>query len=63
MFIGIIISERIPLHPSTIHRVVVAEIVVDEGEFGVVKLTAPLDGLGDIVRRRSVGALAWQAVG
>ena len=40
-----------------------AVVVVDEAEFGVVELTGPLDRLLDTASRRTVGALAWQAIG
>ena len=40
-----------------------AVVIVQQTEFGVVVLAAPLDGLGNIASRRTVGALAWQAVG
>ena len=38
-------------------------VVVGEAEFGVVVLAGPLDGLFDTASRRTVGALAWQAIG
>ena len=38
-------------------------VVVHQTEFCVAVLTTPLDGLGNIASRRTVGALAWQAVG
>ena len=41
---GIIISERIPSQPPSIHRVIVAVVVVDEAQFGVVVFAGPLDG-------------------
>ena len=41
-------SKIIPSQPSTIHRVIVAVVVVDKAEFGIVVLAGPLDGLGDI---------------
>ena len=50
-------------HPSTHHRVIVAVVVVDEAELGVIELAGPLDGLFDTASRRTVGALAWQAIG
>ena len=40
-----------------------AVVVVDEAEFGVVELAGPLDRLLDTASRRTVGALAWQAIG
>ena len=53
----------IPSHPSAIYRVIVAVVVVSEAEFGIVVLAGPQDGLGDTASRRTVGALAWQAIG
>ena len=53
----------IPSHPPAIYRVIVAVVVVSEAEFGIVVLAGPLDGLGDTASRRTVGALAWQAIG
>ena len=38
----------IPPQPSAICGIIVAIVVVDEGELGVVVLGGPLDGLGDI---------------
>ena len=40
-----------------------AVVVVDEAEFCVVELAGPLDGLLYITSRRTVSALACQAVG
>ena len=40
-----------------------AVVVVDEAEFCVVELAGPLDSLLYITSRRTVSALAWQAVG
>ena len=47
--------------PPSIHLIVVAVVVVDEGQFRVIELAAPLDGLGGATSRRTSGALAWQA--
>ena len=44
-------SKIIPSQPSTIHRVVVAVVVVDEAQFGAVVFAGLLDGLGDISLR------------
>ena len=38
-------------------------VVVDEAELGIVEFAGPLDGLFDTASRRTVGALAWQAIG
>ncbi len=51
----------ITINPSPIHRIVVAVVVVNEGQLGVIELAAPLDGLGGAAGRRTSGALAWQA--
>ena len=40
-----------------------AVVVVDEAELGIIELAGPLDGLFDTASRRTVGALAWQAIG
>ena len=37
---------KISASPSSIHRIIVAVVVVDEGQLGVIELAAPLDGLG-----------------
>ena len=46
--ICIVVFNNITPNPSPIHRVIVAVVVVNEAEFGVVILAGPLDGLGDI---------------
>ena len=48
-------------NPSSIHRIIVAVVVVNEGQLRVIELAAPLDGLGGAASRRTSGALAWQA--
>ena len=40
-----------------------AVIVIDQAELGIIELAGPLDGLLDTASRRTVGALAWQAIG
>ena len=52
---------KISASPSPIHRIIVAVVVVNEGQLGVIELAAPLDGLGGATSRRTSGALAWQA--
>ena len=51
----------IPPNPPAVCRIIVAVVVVDEGQLGVIELAAPLDGLGGAASRRTSGALAWQA--
>ena len=48
-------------NPSSIYRIIVAVVVVNEGQLRVIELAAPLDGLGGVASRRTSGALAWQA--
>ena len=52
---------KIAASPSPIHRIIVAVVVVNEGQLRVIELAAPLDGLGGAASRRTSGALAWQA--
>ncbi len=40
-----------------------AVVVVDEAELAIEELAGPLYGLFDTASRRTVGALAWQAIG
>ena len=35
-------------NPSSIYRIIMAVVVVDEGQLGVIELAAPLDGLGGV---------------
>ena len=42
------IYDLISPQPPTIPRIIVAVVVVDEGQLGVIELAAPLDGLGGV---------------
>ena len=51
--------NEIPPNPPAVCRIIVAVVVVDESELGVVELAGPLDGLGDIAfcRYLAVGSI------
>jgi len=40
--------NRIPAYPPAVQRIVVAVVVVDHAQLGVVVFAAPADGLGDV---------------
>ncbi len=39
-------TQSISSNPPSIHRIIVAVVVVNQGQLGVIELAAPLDGLG-----------------